>query len=224
MSNASAAPIPPEHGVLEVFYSAHSAFAFIGFPAMAALAAKYGLRVSHRLMELSPVMEAGGAQKFADRSTAHKDYFFGTEVDRWAAHRGLPIVNHRPTHHDADYGFAAKLILAAQALQHQATDVNADALHADALAFAILQFHWQDDGDLSDEAALIDHLEAAGFPLGSAVETARSPDIASRYAQNTKEAIERSVFGSPTYFVNGEMFYGQDRLDLIDWRLSQPAK
>ena len=32
---------------------------------------------------------------------------------------------------------------------------------------------------------------------------------------NTQEAIDRSVFGSPTYFVDGDMFYGQDRLELV---------
>lgn len=199
--------------VLEVFYSAHSAFAYIGFQRMMALASKHGLHTQHRLIELSPVMEAGGAQRFAERSDAHKDYFFGTEVNRWAQFRAMPIVDHRPTHHDADYGFAAKLILAAQA---KTTD-------ADALSFAILEFHWRDDGDLSDEQALIAHLEKQGFDVSSLLSMARSEALAKTYADNTREAIERSVFGSPTYFLNCEMFYGQDRLEIIDWRVSRPS-
>tara|TARA_B100000586_G_C19954093_1_gene360881 strand:- start:130 stop:285 length:156 start_codon:yes stop_codon:yes gene_type:complete len=36
------------------------------------------------------------------------------------------------------------------------------------------------------------------------------------YAENTKEAIDRSVFESPTYFVDGDMFYGQDHLELAE--------
>ncbi len=42
------------------------------------------------------------------------------------------------------------------------------------------------------------------------------------YESNTQEAIERSVFGSPTYFVNGDMFYGQDHLEMVERALLQP--
>ncbi|MDE0808541.1 MAG: DsbA family protein, partial [Alphaproteobacteria bacterium] len=42
------------------------------------------------------------------------------------------------------------------------------------------------------------------------------------YEANTKEAIERSVFGSPTYVVDGDMFYGQDRLEMVERALSKP--
>ena len=42
------------------------------------------------------------------------------------------------------------------------------------------------------------------------------------YAANTEEAIRRSVFGSPTYFVDGDMFFGQDRLELVERALVKP--
>jgi 2-hydroxychromene-2-carboxylate isomerase len=41
-------------------------------------------------------------------------------------------------------------------------------------------------------------------------------------ASNTEEAINRSVFGSPTYFVDGDMFYGQDHLEIVERALQQP--
>jgi len=49
-----------------------------------------------------------------------------------------------------------------------------------------------------------------------------SDDIQTIHKANTDEAMERSVFGSPTYFVNGDMFYGQDRLELVDRTLKKP--
>ena len=51
---------------------------------------------------------------------------------------------------------------------------------------------------------------------------ATSPEVAAIYEANTAEAIERSVFGSPTYFVDGDMFYGQDHLELVARALKQP--
>jgi 2-hydroxychromene-2-carboxylate isomerase len=42
------------------------------------------------------------------------------------------------------------------------------------------------------------------------------------YRANTEEAIRRAVFGSPTYVVDGDMFYGQDRLELVERALQRP--
>ena len=51
---------------------------------------------------------------------------------------------------------------------------------------------------------------------------ALSPEVQAQYAANTDEAVARSVFGSPTYFVDGDMFYGQDRLELVERALRRP--
>ena len=50
---------------------------------------------------------------------------------------------------------------------------------------------------------------------------AEAPDIAMRYKVLTQEAIDRGVFGSPTYVVDGEPFWGQDRLDFLDRALAK---
>ena len=48
------------------------------------------------------------------------------------------------------------------------------------------------------------------------LDAALAPETQAVYEANIKDAIHRSVFGSPTYFVDGDMFYGQDRLDLVE--------
>jgi 2-hydroxychromene-2-carboxylate isomerase len=50
----------------------------------------------------------------------------------------------------------------------------------------------------------------------------RTPQIQQVYRANTDEAIRRSVFGSPTYVVDGDMFYGQDHLEMVERELGQP--
>jgi len=42
------------------------------------------------------------------------------------------------------------------------------------------------------------------------------------YEANSKEAVERSVLGSPTYFVDGDMFYGQDHLEMVERACVKP--
>ncbi|MEO1398583.1 MAG: DsbA family protein [Pseudomonadota bacterium] len=199
---------------IEYFYSAHSAFAYIGSARLQALVHEHGLTIHHRLIHLSPVMEASGSVAFEQRSDAHKDYFFGTEVSRWAAHRDVAIVDFRPTHHDADYALAARLILAAQEM----------GLDANRLSHDILEIHWRDDANLSDEATLVGLVDSIDLDGKALFDNARSEEIKSLYVRNTQEAIDRSVFGSPTYFLNGEMFYGQDHLELIALKLNSPAR
>ena len=53
---------------------------------------------------------------------------------------------------------------------------------------------------------------------------AETPAIVAIYETNTDEAIRRSVFGSPTYFVDGDMFYGQDHLSFVERAIKQPYK
>ena len=53
-------------------------------------------------------------------------------------------------------------------------------------------------------------------------DAATTPQVREAYEASTAEAIARSVFGSPTYFVNGDMFYGQDHLELVARALERP--
>ena len=49
-----------------------------------------------------------------------------------------------------------------------------------------------------------------------------SKEVLDIYEANTEKAIEMSVFGSPTYVVDGDMFYGQDHLEMVEWALNKP--
>ena len=54
------------------------------------------------------------------------------------------------------------------------------------------------------------------------MQLSKAPEVIAEYETNTNTAIEQSVFGSPTYFVDGDMFYGQDNLCLVERALSKP--
>ncbi len=138
------------------------------------------------------------------------DYFFGREIERWAEWRGAEIIRYRPTYHDADYGMAARMILA----------LGESGPAVDALSLAILRAHWRDDADLSDRSTLEAIARAGGHP--DLLERAEADEIGARYAANTAEAGRNPVFGSPTYMLGEEPFYGQDRLDMLERALTAP--
>ena len=92
----------------------------------------------------------------------------------------------------------------------------------DRLAHAMLEAHWRDDADLADRLTLASIGRSVGVDPDSLLDRATTPEVQQVYRANTEEAIRRSVFGSPTYVVDGDMFYGQDRLEMVERALRRP--
>ena len=74
---------------------------------------------------------------------------------------------------------------------------------------------WAEARDLSPEEVVGGLLEGAGLDVDRALERAQSDELVQRLERDTQEAIERGVFGVPTLFAGGEMFWGNDRFELV---------
>lgn len=199
---------------IEYVYSAHSAFAYIGSERLSQICAEHNATLIHRPILLSPVVEAQNSQPFGQRSQAHVDYFFGRQIERWAEFRQVPIINYRPTFHDADYSLASGMIMA---LGESGTAI-------DAFTHALLKAHWADDADLSDQQTLAQIANGLGHDAARLMEVAASQKMRDKLAENNDWARANSVFGSPTYIVDGDPFYGQDTLELVEHTLTKPFK
>lgn len=197
---------------IEYFYSAHSAFAYLGSARFMEIAAAAGRRIVHRPVNLDRVVAAAGSTAFLDRDDKYRAYFFGREIVRWAEFRNAPVMDGRPTYHYEDMTLPNCFLIAG---------VSA-GLNIDRLAHSLLEAHRRDDADLTDAPTLTALAVSVGVDAAPLLAAAKTPDIQAIYAANTAEAIDRSVFGSPTYFVDGDMFYGQDRLEMVERALRQP--
>ncbi len=197
---------------IEYFYSAHSAYAYLGSSRFMAVARAAGRRIAHRPIFLTPVIEAVHSVAFSERPPAHRDYYFRREIERWSELREAPVVTGIPRHHNNDMRLANGLLIAGVE----------EGITVDHLAHALLEAHWRDDADLADPETLEQLVRGVDLDPRPLLEAAMSTKIQTLYDQNTREAIRRSVFGSPTYFVDGDMFYGQDRLEMIERALRQP--
>ncbi len=197
---------------IEYFYSAHSAFAYLGSARLVEIANASERRIVHKPFDLRRGLAHTGAPGFAERTEAHKAYYFGREIARWSEYRTAPVVGHRPIHHDNDVTLPNTMLIAGVL----------GGVDVDRLAHAMLEAHWRDDADLADSETL------AGLARGLDIDpeplfvTAAGAEVGAIYEANTEEAIRRSVFGSPTYFVDGDMFYGQDHLELVERALQRP--
>jgi len=197
---------------IEYFYAAHSAFAYLGSARFMAIAAAAGRRIAHKPVDLRRVVAEAGAVPFGRRSRPHAAYFFGREIERWSEERGAPWMGRIPTHHAKDITLPNGMLIAG----------ITRGLDVDRLAHALLEAHWRDDADLADRASLAAIGQHAGIDPAPLLEAALSAEVQAIYQANTEEAIRRSIFGSPTYFVDGDMFYGQDRLEMVERALLTP--
>lgn len=197
---------------IEYFYAAHSAYAYLGSARLMEIAKEAGTTIVHRPIDLRKVVPAAGSTPTGERTQAHRAYFFGREIQRWSEERNAPWLGRRPTHHDNDITLPNCFLIAGMEAGHD----------IDQLAHAFLEAHWRDDADLADAPTLVKLANEVGLDGPAILAGAGKATIVARYAAFTQEAIDRSVFGSPTYFVDGDMFYGQDRLEMVARALKQP--
>ena len=89
------------------------------------------------------------------------------------------------------------------------------------LSGALLRGVWAEERDLSDEATLVAIGNEQGLDGAALLERSKADDIGALYDANTQEAMERQVFGAPTYIYRDELFWGQDRLELLEEALAR---
>ena len=156
---------------IEYFYSAHSAYAYLGSARFMTIAAEANRVVVHKPYDLNKGIVGVGSTLTRTRPENHRAYYFGREIERWAEYRDAPVVAGMPTHHWNDMTFANCLVIAA----------GARGAGADALAHAMLQAHWRDDADLADERALEHLMLGVGLDAAALMNAARADDALAIY-------------------------------------------
>ena len=190
----------------EYFFAPHSTWAYIGHDRFVALAKKYNVQVELKPFNLGKVFGVSGGQPLSARAPQRQAYRL-VEMKRWSEFLQRPL-NLQPKFFPAQPDLAAKTIIAAQ-LAH-----GTEA--ALALTGAIMRALWVEDRNIADAAtleAIATTLEHDGQALLKSAVTASAD---SEYQRFTDEAISANIFGSPWYIVDGDGFWGQDRLDFVE--------
>jgi 2-hydroxychromene-2-carboxylate isomerase len=84
------------------------------------------------------------------------------------------------------------------------------------LVEALFSAMWEFPRNLGDADTLAATLSAAGFDPAAQLARANNPDVKAALASATEQAVQRGAFGAPTFFVDGAIFFGQDRLDWVE--------
>ena len=81
---------------------------------------------------------------------------------------------------------------------------------------AVYAAMWEQQLNMADDAVIAEALQRAGLDAAALIATSQLPEVKERLLQNTQSAHERGAFGSPTFFVNGEIWFGKDRLREVE--------
>jgi 2-hydroxychromene-2-carboxylate isomerase len=179
------------------------------------MAMAHGRRIVHRPILLSVVMPPIVGMAFGERPTMLRNYAMRDAL-RCAEHLGIPLLR-EPIHHMGPVELPSGIVIAGQRAisRGEAGDV-------DALSLGVLQALWRDDLDIADRTVVAALCRDAGFTEPEVlIDEALSESAQAELARNCTEAIVRGVIGAPTYFVDEEPFYGQDRLDYVERALAR---
>ncbi|HSZ75584.1 MAG TPA: 2-hydroxychromene-2-carboxylate isomerase [Rhizomicrobium sp.] len=85
-------------------------------------------------------------------------------------------------------------------------------------------FMWEEPRKMDDPETFRAALAEAGLPADRLLELSQSPEVKKRLMDNTEQAVARGAFGIPTFFVGGEIFFGKDRLGLVEEEIARVAQ
>lgn len=186
-----------------------SPWAYLGSQRFAAMAAKHKAEVRIIPMGAAAVFDASGGLPLAKRPKQRQAYRM-FELKRWSAHLGIKLIP-QPSVFPLNEALAARLVVAAR-------DAGDDAI---TLAHTMMQALWADERNLADPEILEEIINEAGLDPAKLFAAAETPAVQAEYERGTQQAIEASVFGAPFYVVDGEPFWGQDRLDFVERKLAK---
>ena len=88
------------------------------------------------------------------------------------------------------------------------------------LAHAVLSALWTEEKNTGDPATLKAIIAACGLDADAVMQAGAAPETAAKRDEYTKAAIDSGVFGAPFFIIDGERFWGQDRLDFVERKLA----
>jgi 2-hydroxychromene-2-carboxylate isomerase len=193
---------------IDYFLAPQSPWTYLGHERLVRMAREAGAQVRVRPMDLGKVFPVSGGLPLAKRAPQRQAYRL-VELQRFRDHLKLPLTL-QPRFFPVAGDAAARLVIAVD--QQDGGDA---ALR---LAGAAMAAVWSQERDIASPAVLGELLRECGL-AASRLEDALAPVVQQRYDENTQAAIDLGLFGSPSYVVDGELFWGQDRLDFVQRKL-----
>lgn len=188
---------------IDYYFSLQSPWAYIGHKPFRDLVSTYDLKVNHKPVVLVDLFSETGGLPLLKRHPVRQRYRM-VELQRWRDKRGLKF-HLQPAYWPLNARLADGVAIAA-------LEAGFDPDKYLRRAFAAI---WEDQLDLADADTIAKIADESGLPGKQLVKRSAADEIGAVYEQNRQDALAADVFGSPAYVLSGEVFWGQDRIELL---------
>jgi 2-hydroxychromene-2-carboxylate isomerase len=195
--------------IIDYYFTPASPWTYLGHQRFEAIARRHGAEIRYKPVDFGKIFAVSGGLPLGKRAPQRQAYRLH-ELERWRKFLSVPLVV-QPKYHPVASDLAAQLIIAAE---------RAGAAPG-RISFALLRACWAEERNIADAETLAAVARDQGLDGAKLLAAARTPEVARRYDELTREAIERQVFGAPFFIYRDEPFWGQDRLDFLDRALAR---
>jgi 2-hydroxychromene-2-carboxylate isomerase len=201
---------------LHCYYSLSSPWAYLAGPQLQDIVRRHRVRLLLKPYDFQAVVPKTGGVPIRTRPEPRRAYH-DLELARWSDYLGMPLVlkpRHYPYEKPADPNwnkYAGWMVIAAQ-------DQGLDAFP---LSHAILRAVWAEERDIGLAETRRQIADENGYDGAALVAAEQTPRVQELYRTYGDEALALGVFGAPSFVLDGEIFWGQDRLGFVDRALAK---
>jgi 2-hydroxychromene-2-carboxylate isomerase len=196
---------------VDYYASLNSPWTHLGAARIEAVVRKYGATMRIYPVDFGTIFPASGGLPLPKRAPQRQAYRL-QELARWREAIGEPI------HIQPKFFPANELPPATAVIAVRETIGDTQAI---ALAHRVLKALSQEEKNTADPDVLSGLIREVGLDPGAVLALAADPQWAERRMADTRAALDRGVFGAPTYVIGDDIFWGQDRLEFVEKRLAQ---
>lgn len=192
---------------LTFWFDVHSPWAYLASFRVGDIARKHNLPLRWRPLHLPRLLDEIGGLKPLE-AAPQRVAWFRQDIADWAEFQGVPLKYH--PHYPLRNSRALRACILAE-----------DQGVGEAFSRRVLQGYWAGEADITNLDLLADWGAQAGLERQAVKAAAVSEEYKQRLDDNTQEAIQRGVFGVPTVDTGRKLYFGNDRLDLLDIHLTR---
>jgi 2-hydroxychromene-2-carboxylate isomerase len=191
---------------IDYYFNPLSVWTYMGHERFEELARRYGAAIVYKPADFGRIFSVSGGLPVPQRAKQRQIYRL-VEIERFSKFLKIPVVL-EPKYYPVPSDIACRLIIAAPEPARGK------------LSFALMRACWAEERNISDRATQLAILNDLGLDGPAVLAAAEGEDAKNQFNAFTQEAIDRNVFGAPSYLVEGELFWGQDRLDFLERKLA----
>lgn len=195
---------------VDCYYTLSSPWAYFAGPRLEDIVRRHRIDLILKPYDFQQIVPKNGGIPILTRPEPRQRYHV-TELDRWRRYLQMPL-NLKPRFYPpVDNKSTGHTVIAAQQL----------GLDAMRLSHAILRAIWAEERNVALPETRRQIADENGLPGDTLVQMESNDAVVAEYQRNTEEVDQLGIFGSPTYVLNDELFWGQDRLDFLDRAIDQ---